>query len=160
MTGVPVIREASFPTDNDRVAPLLGDYLRQTEAEKAERGLVRRSAELPDRYLRELTAPEDSLRGARILLARADEEDCGIVVISPTDDGRSSEIKRFWTTPAARGRGVGSALLAEALAHATHPVRLSVWDWRDAAIRLYRNHGFSEVPSWDDRTRLLCLERP
>lgn len=155
--SVVVLREATFPGDGASVAMLLEDYLRQTEGEKAEHGVVARGDELPARYRREIADPAEALEGTRVLLASVEGEDRGIVIVSADDSG-ASEIKRFWTTPAARGRGVGSALIAEALRLAPRPVRLSVWDWREPAIRLYRNTGFSAAPSWDDRARLLCLE--
>jgi len=151
------IREASFPADSASVAWLLEDYLRQTEAEKADHGVLSYRDTLPERYAREIADPAASLNGMRVLVAASDDVDCGILVVSTTDAG-ASEIKRFWTTPSARGRGVGSALMGEALRLAARPVRLSVWDWREPAIRMYQGLGFSEVSSWDDRARLLCLE--
>ena len=151
-----VIREASFPEDEAAVSSLLDDYLRQTEAEKADHGLTARFAALPERYAREIADPENSLAGMRVLVASVDGTDCGIVVVS-TDAG-TSEIKRFWTTPAARGHGVGTGLIGEALGRATRPVRLSVWDWREPAIRMYRALGFSPAAAWDERERLLFFE--
>ena len=149
--------EASFPQDSVSVSALLDDYLRQTEAEKVEHGLAPRTDRLPQRYGREVAHPAESLNGMRVILARADGEVCGIVVVSTSASG-ASEIKRFWTTPAARGRGVGSALISEAVRLAVRPVRLSVWEWREPAIRMYRNLGFAEAEPWDERERLLCLE--
>ncbi|WP_406247986.1 GNAT family N-acetyltransferase [Microbacterium sp. M] len=150
------LREASFPADGGSVSSLLGDYLRQTEAEKVERGLAPRADELPEHYWREVADPAASLNGMRVLMARVDGEDCGIVVVANSASG--SEIKRFWTTPPARGRGVGSALMDEALRLASRPVRLSVWQWREPAIRMYRNLGFVTAAPWDEREQLLCLE--
>ena len=50
--------------------------------------------------------------------------------------------------PASRGRGVGSALLAEAVATArrlgAHKVALQVWPHNAAALALYRRFGFAE----------------
>ena len=47
-----------------------------------------------------------------------------------------------------RGRGVGGALVREAIAGArtlgAHKISLQVWPHNDAAIRLYRRHGFAE----------------
>jgi len=69
------------------------------------------------------------------------------------------EIKRVWVDPSARGQRVGSALLDAAMGLDDVPLRLTVWDWRDDAIRLYRKRGFTSVPSWETRPRLLCMER-
>ncbi|WP_308291548.1 GNAT family N-acetyltransferase [Microbacterium sp. G2-8] len=152
-----VVREASFPEDGASVSSLLDDYLRRTQVEKAEHGLDARVDELPERYMREVARPAESLSGMRVLVASADGEDCGMVVLSVPTSG-ASEIKRFWTMPPARGRGVGSALIAEALRMASRPVRLSVWEWREPAIRMYRRLGFVDGAPCDDREGLLCLE--
>lgn len=61
--------------------------------------------------------------------------------------------------PAFRGRGIGSALIDTALQTGGGTVRLSVWQWRSDAIRLYPSGGFRRVPSWDPRPALLCKER-
>lgn len=157
-SGHPVaLRDASFPEDTASVSSLLDGYLRQTESEKAEHGLVSPDDPLPERYRREIAAPAEALRGMRVIVAHAAGADCGLVVVGASASG-ASEIRRFWTTPAARGRGVGTALIGEALRGLDRPVRLSVWDWREPAIALYRRLGFVAAPPWDDRERLLCLE--
>ncbi|WP_372449724.1 GNAT family N-acetyltransferase [Microbacterium flavum] len=152
-----VLRQASFPEDSASVSSLLDDYLRQTETEKAEHGLVPPTDPLPERYRQEVAHPAESLNGLRVIVANAEGEDCGLVVVGASASG-ASEIKRFWTTPAARGRGVGSALIGEALRGIDRPVRLSVWEWREPAIQLYKKLGFVSAVPWDDREGLLCLE--
>jgi len=156
MTSV-AVRPARFPRDAATVSALVGSYLRQTEDEKAERGLAPADVPLPDRYAREIADPAAVFADRRVLLASVDDIDCGVVVVTPSATG--TELSRFWTAPHVRGRGVGSALLGAALDGAVRPVRLSVWEWRDAALRLYRAAGFVAVPSWDDRPGLICLER-
>ena len=156
--GEIAVREASFPEDAATVSSLLEDYLRQTEAEKAEHGFGATEAELPERYARQVADPAAAFRGMRVLVGSVDDVDCGMVALSSTNG--SSEVKRFWTTPLARSRGVGSALIDAALGGAARPVRLSVWEWREPAIRLYRRLGFVDAVSWDDRGGLLCLELP
>lgn len=156
--GTLTLREASFPEDSASVSSLLDGYLRQTETEKAEHALVASTDPLPERYRTEVARPAESLTGMRVIVARAEGEDCGIVVVGTSASG-ASEIKRFWTLPTARGRGVGSALIGEALRDIDRPVRLSVWQWREPAIRLYQKLGFVPAAApWDDREGLLCLE--
>lgn len=92
----------------------------------------------------------------RVILAHAGGQDCGLVIVGTSDCG-ASEIKRLWTTPTARGRGVGSTLISEAL-RGERPVRLSVWEWREPAIQMYQKLGFVSTTPWDDRERLLFLE--
>ncbi|WP_019178931.1 GNAT family N-acetyltransferase [Microbacterium yannicii] len=113
---------------------------------------------LPERYRQEVADPATSLNGKRVIVASVDGEDCGLVVVGTSASGASAEIKRLWTTPAARGRGVGSALIDEALRGIDRPVRLSVWAWREPAIQLYQKLGFVSAMPWDDREELLCLE--
>lgn len=152
-----VLRQASFPEDSASVSSLLSDYLRQTEAEKAEHALVSPTDPLPERYRREIASPAESLKGMRVIVAQADGEDCGLVVVGASDSG-GSEIKRFWTTPTARGRGVGGALIGEALRGVDRPVRLSVWEWRTPAIQLYQKFEFVSAMPWDNREGLLFFE--
>ncbi len=154
------VRDAVFPRDLSSVSALLEGYLVQTEREKADHGLVAPSDELPERYARAIEDPESAFRGARVMLASVEGEDCGIIVMTTGVGG--SELQRFWTTPPARGRGAGAALLDAALAAASPPVRLSVWEWRRPAIELYRRRGFEVVApaaAWDSRPGLLCLRR-
>ena len=80
----------------------------------------------------------------------------GVVVVRAA---AAAEIKRLWVDPASRGLGVGSALLDAVLERHAGMVRLSVWDWRLDALRLYGSRGFREVASWDPRPRLVCMER-
>ncbi|MGW2621125.1 GNAT family N-acetyltransferase [Streptomyces sp. NPDC001500] len=86
----------------------------------------------------------------------------GCLVLTAPADGRS-EIKRLWTDPAHRGRGIASDLLRAALACAaadgTSTVRLSVWAWRTGAVSLYERFGFTVTASWDEREGLVCMQR-
>ena len=77
-----------------------------------------------------------------------------------------AELKRFYVRPAYRGTGVGDALLAGVLEHASahgvRVVRLETGDKQHAAIRFYRRHGFSEtprVPPYADSETSICMQR-
>lgn len=158
----PVIRRADLAgPDAATVSAALGEYLRQTEAEKHREGLSSlpdgESAALPERYRAEVDDPASAYAGFHVLVADIDDAVAGVVVVAPLGD--TAEIKRLWAAPALRGRGVGSALLDAAVAAAEGPVRLSVWDWRAEALRLYESRGFRRVPSWDGRDRLVCMIR-
>lgn len=69
-----------------------------------------------------------------------------------TLDGGAAELKSMRTVPAARGRGVGAALLDHALAEATRRglarvlLETGTQDYFAAARRLYRRAGFVECP--------------
>lgn len=148
-------------SDTTAVSALVRTYLLQTEAEKHERGLAE-SADaltvLPPRYEREVADPRAAYADCTTLVAVVEKQPVGVVIIRI--DGGEAEIKRLWADPDLRGRGLGSALLDAALALTAGLVRLSVWEWRAPAIRLYESRGFEPVASWDDREGLVCMMRP
>lgn len=94
--------------------------------------------------------------GAVFLVARlTGVQAVGCVVLRPlpSDDGQSTaEMKRMFVTVAARGRGVGSALMAsverEARALGYSRLRLETGDLQPEAIALYEKHGFVCIPCW------------
>jgi len=126
-----------------------------------------RSERLPDAYRAEIDDPRHAFRAASVLLAHAPDTIVGCAVLVDAGDGHRSEppqleLKRLWVEPAARGHGVAAALLRAAIERADHAeavLRLSVWSWREGAIRLYERLGFVMVASWDTRPDLICLER-
>lgn len=144
--------------DAIEVSRLVKAYLLQTEREKAHhlRGEAPES-DLPARYAGEVEDPAHAYAHATAHLAELGGLAVGVVVLQQLGD--VVELKRVWVDPRARGQGAGAALLDTAIADGDLPVRLSVWDWREAAIRLYRGCGFVTVPTWDDRPRLICMER-
>jgi GNAT superfamily N-acetyltransferase len=146
--------------DAAAVGRLVGAYLRQTEREKAAhlRGeSLPLDAKLPARYRQEADDPATAYAEALVLLAELDGLPVGLLVLHPADE--ATMLKRLWTTPDARGQGVGGALMDAAIAAAPGAARLAVWDWRSAALRLAAARGFAHVASWDDRPRIVCLER-
>ena len=112
--------------------------------------------------LRRASFPEDSAVVSSLLddYLRQTENEKVEHGLELSADPLPERYRREVAHPAARGRGVGSALIGEALRHSDRPVRLSVWDWRVRAIRMYRKHGFVSVPPRDARERLLWLELP
>ncbi|MFE2888548.1 GNAT family N-acetyltransferase [Streptomyces sp. NPDC059272] len=144
----------------DGVGALLAAYHLRTEAEKGEP--VADVDGLPDRYRAEISDPRTAFVDDVVLVAVSGGAAVGCLVVTAPADGRT-EIKRLWTEPAFRGRGVASDLLGAALAHAAESgagtVRLSVWKWRTGAIALYERFGFAVTESWDRREQLVCMER-
>lgn len=159
---VVTVRTAQFPTDSATVARLVGDYLRQTEREKAERGLAAAfgTGLLPDRYQAEVDSPESAFAALTVLVAEADGQAVGVAVVAIEEATGLGEIKRLWVAPDRRGSGIGRRLLETAVSMVPGTTRLSVWDWRGPAIHSYQRLGFVEVPSWETRKRLICMERP
>jgi ribosomal protein S18 acetylase RimI-like enzyme len=141
------------------LSALLEAYHLQTEAEKGV--AVTDASGLAERYRAEVTDPQAAFAGDTVLVARSEGAAVGCLVLTTAAQGRS-EIKRLWTNPEFRGRGIATALLQAALAQAAEngvdTVRLSVWEWRSDAIALYERLGFSVTESWDARDQLVCME--
>lgn len=148
------------PAAQDGPAGLLAAYHLRTQAEKGE--AVAGVDELPDRYRAEILDSRAVFTDDLVLLASIGDSAVGCLVVTSPVGGRS-EIKRLWTDPAFRGRGLASGLVVAALAHAAESgvgvVRLSVWEWRTDAIALYERLGFTVTESWDEREKLVCMER-
>ena len=82
----------------------------------------------------------------------ADGERVGFVVVRPQDDGLL--LDHLYLLPAAQGRGVGAAVLADVFARADAsrvPVRVGALRGSDAN-RFYARHGFAlvEQDEWDN----------
>lgn len=144
--------------DNAAVSRLVEAYLKQTESEKAAHlgeGAVD-AHELPERYRDEVDDPRRAYAGSVVSVAEVNGSLVGLVVVQQVEGAR--EIKRLWVDPGARGLHVGSALMDAARGRRDGALRLTVWDWRHDAVRLYRARGFDVVESWDDRPRLVCMQ--
>lgn len=157
-----VIVRTPAPTTvaDDGLTALLAAYHLRTEAEKGE--AVADVDSLPIRYRDEISDPWTAFADDVVLVARLGDAAVGCLVVTAPVDGQS-EIKRLWTDPAFRGRGIASGLLDQALAHTAecgvNTVRLSVWQWRTEAIALYERLGFTVTESWDARDGLVCMRR-
>ncbi|MFF2518153.1 GNAT family N-acetyltransferase [Streptomyces sp. NPDC058086] len=145
---------------DEGLAALLAAYHLQTQAEKGED--VTDVSGLPDRYRAEVLGPGAAFVDDVVLVALSGDTAVGCLVVTAPVGGRS-EVKRLWTDPASRGRGIASELVGAALAHARESgvstVQLSVWKWRSGAIALYERLGFTVTESWDEREQLVCMER-
>jgi len=83
----------------------------------------------------------------RFLVARRDARAVGCGALVLADDG-AAELKRMIVAAAARGRGVGRAILdrLETVAGREHApvIRLETGIYNDAALRLYRACGYRD----------------
>ena len=82
-------------------------------------------------------------------------------------DAQSAEIKRMYTRPEARGRGLGRALLLELIARGRNlryiRLVLETGDQQAEAIRLYESAGFTRIPNFGyyiGTLNSLCYELP
>ena len=103
---------------------------------------------------------------AVFVVAYHGDEPVGCGALRPFDDD-IAEVKRMYTVPAWRGRGVAAAVLAElerqARAFGYPTMRLETGDRQPGAIRLYERSGYRHIPpfgpyvAWDDS---VCFEKP
>ena len=95
----------------------------------------------------------DGEPAARVFVARDGGKTLGYVVVttgySIEYGGRDGFIDDFYVVPAARGRGIGRAMLAFAIREAARlgirTLHLEVMPGNDPADRLYRSAGFEET---------------
>ncbi|OQR61473.1 GNAT family N-acetyltransferase [Streptomyces maremycinicus] len=155
-----IVRRPVRGPSADQLAALLAAYHLRTQSEKGED--VVEVDGLPDRYRAEISDPRAAFADDDVFMALCGDSAVGCLVLTAPVDGRS-EIKRLWTDPAFRSRGIAAGLIGAALARSEEngvsTVRLSVWEWRTGAIALYERLGFAVVPSWEARSRLVCMER-
>ncbi len=101
-------------------------------------------------------------RGA-FLVAYVDGEPVACGAVRRNEDG-AAEIKRMYTRPAVRGRGVARAVLdaleAEALGLGVSRIVLETGERQQEALALYRRAGFAEIPCFGeyvDSPLSLCM---
>jgi putative acetyltransferase len=112
--------------------------------------LVRRSREQAMPWLPTLHTPEEDraffageLEHGRAWGVRAAGELVGVAV------ERGGFLSQLYVAPGWQGRGIGSALLAQARAAAVEPLQLWVFARNTAARRFYARHGFAEAERTD-----------
>jgi putative acetyltransferase len=98
----------------------------------------------------EETAPG---RGAFLVAVDADGTWCGCGAVRRLDDGRA-EIKRMYTAPAHRRRGIGRGVLGALIDHAAElgctDVVLETGGEQPESLALYESFGFRAVPCWGE----------
>lgn len=124
-------------------------------SEAAQWCLARYFAVLSERFEGGFAADDEEAHDAsdgRFLLAELDGEPVGCVAVHPYGDW--AEVKRMWVAPAARRRGLGARLLAEAERIAAdcgaRTTRLDTNSALPEAIALYRAAGYREIARYND----------
>jgi GNAT superfamily N-acetyltransferase len=83
-----------------------------------------------------------------------EEDGLLVAVMGIQDKGPVILIRHAYTSTEARGRGVGSSLIAFLLGMTTKPVLIGTWRDAEWAIRFYQKHGFRLVGE-EEKNRLL-----
>ncbi|MEO8088711.1 MAG: GNAT family N-acetyltransferase [Gemmatimonadales bacterium] len=140
-TGLTIATAGSAP-DIATVRLLFEEYAASLGADGCFQEFEQELATLPGRY-----APPDG----RLLLARDGSEVAGCVALRRLEAG-ICEMKRLYIRDAFRGRGLGR-MLVEALAQEARVagygrMRLDTLPTLGAAIALYRQLGFREIPPY------------
>lgn len=149
------IRDARLPDDLPVVGELFDEYAASLDVDLGFQDFAAERAALPGRYV----APHGGL-----WLAVDGDAVVGCVALRPLEPG-TSEIKRLYLRPSARGTGLGRRLAEAAIARATSAgharIRLDTLPTMTSAIALYRALGFVEVPAYNDNPvpGALFLER-
>lgn len=140
---------------------------------QAEQLISELNAELTERYPEEganhfRLDPADVAPDRGVFLLAVDDatgEAIGCGAVRMLEPG-TAEIKRMYVRPAARGRGVGTALLgaleAEAGALFADRMVLETGDRQDEALALYLRAGYSAIPCFGEYANSplsLCMER-
>lgn len=105
----------------------------------------------------------DSLQ--QVLVAYADGVPVGCGAIRPWQPGYM-EVKRMYTQPGLRGRGISSAILAElekwSAELGAHSCVLETGHRQPEAIALYRKSGYRQIPNYGKYAGVensLCFEK-
>ena len=154
MTAGFTIRRA-LPEDHAAVARELADYLSFIGDALDAEGLDHDIAHWQEEY--------DGRTGVLLVVADGAGEVVGTAAVRLLDPG-VGELKRMWLRPAWQGRGLGrrlmDACLDEARRLGCRALRLDTQAKLEAAVRLYRAYGFSEVARYNDNRRAdIWMER-
>ena len=154
MTAGFTIRRA-LPEDHAAVACELADYLSYIGDALDAEGLDHDIAHWQEEY--------DGRTGVLLVVADAAGEVVGTAAVRLLDPA-VGELKRMWLRPSCQGRGLGrrlmDACLDEARRLGCRALRLDTQAKLEAAVRLYRAYGFSEVARYNDNHRAdIWMER-
>ena len=141
------LHPARSAADIAQAAALFRDYADALDVDLCFQGFDEELATLPGKY-----APP---AGELLLTLGPDGPDraaLGCVALRPLDEPGVCEMKRLYVRDAARGLGVGRALVAAIIAAAEArgyaEMRLDSLPSMTAALALYRRFGFAEIPAY------------
>ena len=138
------IASALTPDDLAAVATLFRAYAASLTVDLAYQNFEQELAGLPGSYAPPL--------GVLLLARGGDGIPLGCVALRAMSDAGCCEMKRLFVSPAARGSGLGRALIAaissEARTLGYREIRLDSLPEMTEAIALYRNMGFEAMPPY------------
>ncbi len=154
MSGAFTMRRAR-PEDAAAVRRELTAYLDHIGDTLDAEGLDHDIAHWQDEY--------DGRAGVLLLVVDEAGEVVGTAAVRILESG-VAELKRMWLRPVARGRGLAQELLDKCLDEGRRlgcrTMRLDSQVRMAAAVRLYRNNGFREIPIYNDNRRAdIWMER-
>lgn len=131
-----LIRDAVSAADIAAVRELFAEYAQGLQVDLCFQGFAEELATLPGKYVRP--------RG-RLFLA-GEPRFAGCIALRPLDEEGVAEVKRLYVRPAARGSGLGLALvqavIRDARAIGYRELRLDTLPNMGDALRLYERMGF------------------
>ena len=137
-----LIRAASGEVDVAAVRALFDEYAREIATDLCFQGFAQERDGLPGAY---------SPPSGRLLVVERGGVIAGCVALRPLEEG-TAEMKRLYLRPEARGTGSGRRLalilIAEAESAGYERLRLDTLPSMGAAIAMYRDLGFREIPPY------------
>jgi ribosomal protein S18 acetylase RimI-like enzyme len=138
------LTQARRATEIAAVAVLFREYADWLGIDLSFQGFEAELRDLPGKY-----APPE---GELLLACSAVDDALGCVALRPLDGKAVCEMKRLYVRPAARGLGVGRALVAAVIRSAQElgyaEMRLDTLPTMAEAFALYRRFGFIEIPAY------------
>ena len=145
MPSATTIRPATTPEDLAIIRGLFQAYADGLPVDLAYQDFASELADLPGKYAQP--------HGALMLARDAAGEPLGCVALRPLDDGRC-EMKRLYVAPAARGTGLGGALMRAVIAAGRRlgyrAMRLDTLSDMTAAQAMYAAAGFQRIAPYYD----------
>lgn len=140
-----MIRDAEGPKDIAAVRRLFGEYAATLPMDLGYQDFDGELAGLPGAY---------ALPGGALLVAEHEGEIIGCVALRPLESPGCCEMKRLYVAPAGRGLGLGRELVRELITRARElgysETRLDTIPSLTAALALYADEGFVEIPAYYD----------
>ena len=136
------IRLAQHPQDFSDAKELILEYVSWLGFDLAFQNFDKEMAGLPDMY---------NEKDGGLFIAYLDTRPVGVVGLRRFNE-TDAEVKRMFVKDEAKGKGIGKLLLRKcvdtALSLNYTSIKLDTAAYMHAAIKLYTNHGFVEIPAY------------